>query len=308
MCLSCPCQVDASRASPTVHACTLALAALPAKKGTAKESPEQLDSSAASAAATPPPNPGSRPEDAQPSSQARVNKKTGKRASCAGSALVAKPKGRREDANESSRRRPARASKSRAQEQLKERDYSSDSLMEESEAEEDVEQTGSRAEDVSCAAPSSRRRKTSRVRFSIDSDNVEGDAMDRGELAIAVGGDMSPIAMDSEEVICVGDGIDTDKQDAKREARRRQSLEAVDDQLGELRYEASKSKSRHTPQSMPGRSTDEGDAAGSSTKRRRTSETNAVKEEASGHARRRGRARRGRAWAEKGWVGQGKTG
>ena len=131
--------------------------------------------------------------------------------------------------------------------------------------------------------------------------------MDRGELAIAVGGGMSPIAMDSEEVICVGDGIDTDKQDAKREARRRQSLEAVDDQLGELRYEAFKSKSRHTPQSMPGRSTDEGDAAGSSTKRRRTSEADAVKQEASGHARRRGRARRGRAWAEEGWVGQGKA-
>ena len=240
------CQVDTTESSaPAKAAAAVAVAAAaPAgKQGAAKgSSPQPLDASAASAAATPPPGSTSRskapPGDAQTKDPAPQVDKKGKRKPGSGSAQGAPPSLRRGSAAGASGRRPARASKSRAQEQLKERDYSSDSLMEESELEEDVaaEQTASRAGGSSGAPSSTRRQKALRVRFSIEGESRESDATGRRELEDAVGGDMSPIAMEDDEVICVGDELDTEKQDARREAQRRAALEAVDEQLGALRY------------------------------------------------------------------------
>ena len=123
-------KVDAKSASPPSHA---------SSKAGECPSTGALDASAASAAATPPPSalnkkapavsllePGSaisaQPVVVQSKDSSGVKKK------------CAKPthrKSKRGSAEASSR--PLRASKSRAQKQLKERDYSSDSLMEESE-------------------------------------------------------------------------------------------------------------------------------------------------------------------------------
>jgi len=126
--------------------------------------------------------------------------------------------------------RPSRASKSRAQEHLKERDYSSDSLMEESEDETEVAQKrpGSvRDLEVKTPASASSSRSGRKVRFSIEG---QEDALDK-----AFGGETSPIAVDDDDE-CLSDVLNAEKQDAKRAARQRAALDAVEDQLATLQY------------------------------------------------------------------------
>ena len=124
--------------------------------------------------------------------------------------------------------RPSRASKIRAQEHLKERDYSSDSLMEESEDETEVAQKGSGSvRDLEVKTPASSSRSGRKVRFSIER---QEDALDK-----AFGGETSPIAVDDEDE-CLSDVLNTEKQDAKRAARQRAALDAVEDQLATLQY------------------------------------------------------------------------
>jgi len=202
-----------------------------------------LDASAASAAATPPPSSARRkapPAAAAAAAPSRgtpgagAAERAGARKPGASGRGAKTASGRAQGAGAASR--PSRASKNRAQEKLKEREYSSDSLMEESEesageAEESgAEQTLQPGADVAANTPASVSppRFKRKVRFSIPGDD--------GALEEAVGGTISPIALDDEEVVCVGDEIDTEQQEAKREVRLRASLEAVEGELGSLQY------------------------------------------------------------------------
>jgi len=190
----------------------------------ASAAPATLDASAASAATTPPPVQSTRRSAGPPEAPAE---KKGKRKSEGSSH---KKKATTKTAPASSKRissRPSRASKSRAQVQLKERNYSSDSLMEDSEEDDDAVATQTSNGNDEVRAPSLSRKSTRKVRFSIDGDEA---------LHNAVGGTLSPIAIDDDEVVCVGDELDTEKQDAMRAARQLAALDAVEGELGFLQY------------------------------------------------------------------------
>lgn len=180
------------------------------------------------------------PAAVYPGSAGSSAEKKGKRKSDSNSSSSAKSaKSARESQKDTATSsRPSRASKSRAQEQLKERDYSSDSLMEESEDEAEAaahtRDTAEEQEEKTPAAASSLRRGGRKVRFSIDGED---------ELEKAVGGDFSPIAInDDDDVECLGDVVDTDKQEAERVARQRAALDAVEGELTTLQYDKGASK------------------------------------------------------------------
>jgi hypothetical protein len=196
-----------------------------------------LDASAASSAATPPLSSARRkappPAAEQPSIGVRAAAHTRARKGASGRNAAAALR----EAQGGAASRPSRASKQRARGQLKERDYSSDSLMEDSEEsageaeEEAAQQTLDCSADLAAETPASASsmRITRKVRFSIPSD--DGTAVEE-----AMGGTISPIAVDDEEVLCMGDEIGTGNNDAKRELRLRASLEAVEGELGSLQY------------------------------------------------------------------------
>ena len=205
------------------------------KQSAGKGSSSALDASAASAAATPPLSSArskAPPAEEQPSScGAAAHTRARKGTSGRGAAAALR------EAQCGAASRPSRASKQRARGQLQERDYSSDSLMEDSEEsageakEEGAQQTLERSADLAAKTPASASspRIKRKVRFSIPSD--DGTAVEE-----AMGGTISPIAVDDEELLCMGDEIGTGNNDAKRELRLRASLEAVEGELGSLQY------------------------------------------------------------------------
>ena len=146
--------------------------------------------------------------------------------------------------------RPTRASKQRAQESLKEKDYSSEELMEKSE-EEDGEEGEPGVMTVREKAPvverpvantpgvassSASARSGRRVRFTIEGEGDSFGGQDSPMLEGAFGGQESPIALDDDEVMCFGDALDTDKQETRREARKVAALKIVEGELAPLAF------------------------------------------------------------------------
>ena len=104
------------------------------------------------------------------------------------------------------------------------------------------------------------KRGTRKVRFSIDGE--------KDELADAESGVISPIAVDDDEIVCVGEDVDKEKQDAKQEERQLAALEAVEGQLGSLKYGKTSSKRNIT---APDVTAEECTPLDSTNKRRRAS-------------------------------------
>jgi hypothetical protein len=253
----------------------------PAGQAGQAQATSTLDASAASAAATPPPRAvvdepkasGRRRKqsedrsDSQDDETVRQGRVSAQKGAVAAQALAKKGKnkversskhvkGSREEHAASASSRPSRACKRQAQGNLKEREYSSDSLMEESEDEDqdqdqDQDQAVRRTRQSTCApsqkglAPSSELRRGQRVRFSIDGEDDKFASVD---------GQISPIAaVADEEVVCFGEDFDTEVQEAQRERRRVAALEAVEGDLVPLQYErADKTDHARPERSAPG--------------------------------------------------------
>jgi len=129
--------------------------------------------------------------------------------------------------------------------------------MEDSEEDDDAVATQTSNGNDEVRAPSLSRKSTRKVRFSIDGDEA---------LLNAVGGTLSPIAIDDDEVVCVGDELDTEKQDAMRAARQLAALDAVEGELGFLQYGKG---ARARVSIAVDEQDDESTEAGSANKRRR---------------------------------------